>query len=201
MVSHGTPTAVPPEERLLAVTIPGRPLCHGWNVIGDGKAVCAMKIFDADQVPDLMVAVLPERTDVVLPGRACIVYWTVDRVNYSLLGALNMEKPSAMFRTGWGGTLSPGSIVELTVSIESAEFAQNLGIDILVAGGVEERRNFARAIARDLWNFLTSFSQRAPGAGGVQSNGEMMLIPTNILDHWMTRFDSKYKRDPNFMMK
>lgn len=54
--------------------------------------------------------------------------------------------------------------------------AMNLGIDTLLAGGQEERRNFARAIAKDLWTFLASFSQHAPMGGGVQTSGEMMLV-------------------------
>ena len=29
----------------------------------------------------------------------------------------------------------------------------------------------------------------------------MMLVPTNIFDRWMTRFATKYNRDPHFMMK
>ena len=29
----------------------------------------------------------------------------------------------------------------------------------------------------------------------------MMVVPKNIFDRWMERFDRKYKQDPNFMMK
>jgi hypothetical protein len=29
----------------------------------------------------------------------------------------------------------------------------------------------------------------------------MMVVPNNIFDEWMKRFDRKYKLDPNFMMK
>jgi len=28
-----------------------------------------------------------------------------------------------------------------------------------------------------------------------------MLVPTNIFDRWMARFEAKYRRDPHFMMK
>jgi mannose-1-phosphate guanylyltransferase len=31
--------------------------------------------------------------------------------------------------------------------------------------------------------------------------GEMMMVPTNILDRWIERFNRKYQIDPNFMMK
>merc|ERR1712146_318896 len=137
--------------------------------------------------------------------QAAILYYTANGTDWVLLGAVAQAKPSAMLRTGWGSVLEQGASVQIAVSIEPMATAANLGLDMLAAGGVEERRTFARAIAKDLWTFLTSFSQKPPsgvgGAASVQSNGEMLLVPTNILDHWMSRFESKYNRDPNFMMK
>jgi hypothetical protein len=99
-----------------------------------------------------------------------------------------------MFRTGWGALVAPGASVQLAVSLESMDVAANLG---LAAGGeaLEDRATFAAAIARDLWAFLTSFAQ------GVQSNGQMMLVPTTVLDKWLARFNTKFARDPNFMLK
>jgi hypothetical protein len=60
--------------------------------------------------------------------------------------------------------------------------------------GVDDRHAFAHKIAIDLFQYMTSFSQPT-------QVGEMMLVPTNILDRWMERFDRKYQYDPNFMMK
>ena len=73
----------------------------------------------------------------------------------------------------------------------SLETIQNLE---LMHSGVEDRREFAHKIALDLFQYMTSFSQ------GTQV-GEMMVVPTNILDRWMERFDRKYSINPNFMMK
>ncbi|RHY71222.1 hypothetical protein DYB34_013499, partial [Aphanomyces astaci] len=70
------------------------------------------------------------------------------------------------------------------------ESVRNLGIE---ASGLEERKSFALKIAQDLFNFMTSFS--------TSTNSSMMVVPTNLLDRWMERFESKYRRDPNFMMK
>jgi len=82
------------------------------------------------------------------------------------------------------------------------DVATNLGLG---ASGeaVEDRKAFAAAIARDLWAFLTSFAQTSPlgSGGGVQSNGEMMLVPTSVLDRWLVRFNEKFSIDPNFMLK
>ncbi|RHY32192.1 hypothetical protein DYB32_002774 [Aphanomyces invadans] len=72
----------------------------------------------------------------------------------------------------------------------SADNVRNLGIE---ASGLEERKSFALKIAMDLFNFMSSFS--------TSSNSNMMVVPTNLLDRWIERFESKYRRDPNFMMK
>jgi len=196
-VPHPHPAA----EHLLAVIVPGRPIQSDWHIVGESRAVLSGHIVSAPEVPEIMVSLLPDRADFMRPELAAVLYWTSDGANWSLLGALWQQKPSAMFRTGWGSSLPPGSSVQLAVALEPMDVASNLGLDVLAAGGAEEKRTFARAIAKDLWNFLTSFSQHVPGGGGLQSNGEMMLVPTNILDRWMDRFDQKYQRDPNFMLK
>jgi hypothetical protein len=50
---------------------------------------------------------------------------------------------------------------------------------------VSDRRGFARAIARDLMAFVTSFA--AP--------------PADVVDRWLARFDAKYARDPSFYLR
>ena len=63
----------------------------------------------------------------------------------------------------------------------------------LTSSGVEDRFAFAHKIALDLFTFMTSFAQNTqPG---------FMLVPTNIFDQWLARFERKYRVDPNFMMK
>ena len=63
----------------------------------------------------------------------------------------------------------------------------------LTTSGVEDRFAFAHKIALDLFTFMTSFSQSSqPG---------YMMVPTNMFDQWMQRFERKYRLDPNFMMK
>ena len=37
--------------------------------------------------------------------------------------------------------------------------------------------------------------------GQVQTQGDMMLVPINVLDRWLERFHAKFARDPNFMLK
>lgn len=81
-------------------------------------------------------------------------------------------------------------VLQLGVSIESLDNVKNLGIE---ASGFEERKAFALKIAQDLFNYMSSFS--------TSNNASYMTIPTNLLDKWMERFETKYRRDPNFMLK
>lgn len=99
-------------------------------------------------------------------------------------------------------------VVQLGVSIEPMSTIANL--PSLSGSGVNDRYAFAKKIADDLYQFMTSFStpttcasSTVPNSPGVvvSPNREMMMLPTNILDQWMIRFDRKYKKDPNFMMK
>jgi hypothetical protein len=75
--------------------------------------------------------------------------------------------------------------------LRSVEILENLE---LVSSGVDDRRAFAHKIALDLYKFVGSFARTT-------EMGEVMVIPTNVLDQWMHRFEDKYRRDPNFMMK
>jgi len=184
-------------SQLFAVTVPGRLMQLDWQAVGPARAIMNEDIASASEVPDVMVSMLPG-SSLIAPDQAAVVYWSIDGVDWSLLGALSHATPSGMFRTGWGTLVAPGAAVRLAVSVEPLETARNLGLG---ASGeaVEDRKAFAAAIARDLWNFLTSFSQAVPGS--VQASGGMMLVPTTVLDRWIERFNAKFARDPNFMLK
>ena len=81
----------------------------------------------------------------------------------------------------------------LKCSLNRLETISNLD---MVNTGVEDRLAFAHKIALDLFQFMTSFS-----SGDPSSNNNCLIVPTNIFDKWFSRFEAKYKIDPNFMMK
>jgi len=200
-------------QQLFAVVVPGRPMQTLWHGLSDTRAVLFDAIFNARDIPDVCLSFIPgEGSSFMVADRAAVFYWAPmdtnsgNAENWSLLGALHAQAPSGLFRTGWGAALAtlPATAVRLAVSLEPMAVATNLGLG---AGGeaIEDRRNFAAAIARDLWNFLGSFSQTTPyaqqQASAIQSDGSFMMVPTDILDRWMERFNHKFNRDPNFMLK
>ena len=58
----------------------------------------------------------------------------------------------------------------------------------------DDRYFFAHKIAKDLHNFMSSFSADS-------GSSDTLIVPSNIFNRWMQRFEDKYRRDPNFMMK
>lgn len=59
----------------------------------------------------------------------------------------------------------------------------------------DRQRAFAVKVAENLYRFMESFARPVPGMG------EAMVVPTDVLDQWMKRFESKYRRDPSFVLK
>ncbi|KAL9183603.1 hypothetical protein ACHAXT_004459 [Thalassiosira profunda] len=122
---------------------------------------------------------------------------TPTTTEFELLGALANHKPSGAFRTGWAtnDTLSnainaPSSTItiNLGVSIEPMASVQNMGMV------QNNTTNVAKQIATDLFNYMQSFDT---GAGG----GGNMVVPKNIFERWLARFEAKARVDPNFFMK
>ena len=54
------------------------------------------------------------------------------------------------------------------------------------------REDFAKRVAFNLFRYLESF-------GGTQ--GDRIVVPTNVLDQWFRRFQEKFRRDPDFLAR
>eukprot|EP00553_Chaetoceros_curvisetus_P006607 CAMPEP_0204618314 /NCGR_PEP_ID=MMETSP0717-20131115/4999_1 /ASSEMBLY_ACC=CAM_ASM_000666 /TAXON_ID=230516 /ORGANISM="Chaetoceros curvisetus" /LENGTH=262 /DNA_ID=CAMNT_0051632019 /DNA_START=50 /DNA_END=838 /DNA_ORIENTATION=+ len=135
---------------------------------------------------------------------------------FELLGALTPNKTSAVFTTGWStheallsmiskvqqnnnnmGNDNNGINITLGVSMEPLTNIANLSH--MSDRGVDERKHVAKRIATDLFNYLQSFDDR--GTTGVGVRPGMMVVPNNVFDRWLKRFEGKIARDPNFFMK
>ena len=121
---------------------------------------------------------------------------TSTTTEFELVGAISNQKPSGAFRTGWSTneTLStalnsPTSnvTINLGVSIEPMASIQNMGMI------PDKTIHVAKKIAMDLFNYMQSFDT---GGGGAN-----MVVPKNVFERWMSRFEAKAKVDPNFFMK
>jgi len=136
-----------------------------------------------------------------------MIYWQITGADpnvqqqpstgFELLGTLTPDKPSQIFRTGWSeheqllDIMSSNIPVMVTfgLSIEPLASIVNVqGVD-----RIENRMFVAHKIASDLFKYMQSFD-----TGG--SAGQM-IVPTNVFDRWMKRFEVRFRRDPNFFLK
>eukprot|EP00238_Polyblepharides_amylifera_P013997 CAMPEP_0196578166 /NCGR_PEP_ID=MMETSP1081-20130531/7118_1 /TAXON_ID=36882 /ORGANISM="Pyramimonas amylifera, Strain CCMP720" /LENGTH=92 /DNA_ID=CAMNT_0041897291 /DNA_START=595 /DNA_END=873 /DNA_ORIENTATION=+ len=67
----------------------------------------------------------------------------------------------------------------------------------LVAGSKED---FAKRVAVDLFRFMESFHDTNTGASVSQLGGSL-VIPADCLDKWFTKFQHKFRRDPEFLTR
>ncbi|CAN0135036.1 unnamed protein product [Pylaiella littoralis] len=173
------------------VLAPGRLVHSEFRTIDASK--CVIEIINPREVDEVVFFLLP--TSPVPPGHAAVLYFSVpNSEHWEVLGAVGFNKPSGIFRTNWptNEQMQSCTVVQLGVSIESEDVVTNLQLG---DGGVQDRKQFALKIAKDLFQFMSSFSH------STQAGPEMMVVPTNVLDRWIQRFESKYNRDPNFMLK
>ncbi len=141
-----------------------------------------------------LVSSLPNGSDGNPTGLA-IYFATPPFQDWEFLTALSNAKPSVIVNAGWSlnPVVNQSPVIRLGISIEPA-------VELLPKMETLEvpdfRRDFARKIALNLFRFIESFSQ-----GGPSRDGNFLRCPQDVLDRWLVRFDEKYKRDPNFILK
>jgi Protein of unknown function (DUF775) len=188
------------------------------------KAV--VMIAEPATIPELTFFLLPSTP--IPAGYGAVLYFSIPPFeHWVLIGSVTLDKPSGSFRTGF--TTNEGLVgcpcIQLGVSLEpyvspfvsylyyprryfTAQKINLVNLLIFICcddridtitnlsleySGVEDRFAFAHKIALDLFRYMTSFAQ-----GGSAGS---MIVPTNVFDKWMERFERKYALDPNFMMK
>jgi len=116
---------------------------------------------------------------------------------FELVGAITNERPSGSFRTGWAtnetlsaaiNSVSSSITINLGVSIEHISNIQNIGAI------KNDTTHVAKKIAVNLFNFMSSFDDGSGGGGNI-------VVPKNVFDRWLSRFEAKARVDPNFFMK
>mmetsp|Transcript_74664 Transcript_74664/g.103757 ORF Transcript_74664/g.103757 Transcript_74664/m.103757 type:complete len:182 (-) Transcript_74664:478-1023(-) len=173
----------------IGIVIPGRVVEMGFEPAGDDKFATVVE--SPGDVAEICMFLTP---DAELPeGGGLAVFWTADGEEWAALGVLSADRPSAIFQTGWksNAEMQACPAVQIGVSIESADFVDNLGDAV---NNADDKLGFARLVAGNLWNFMGSFAEET-------EDGEFVVAPMNALDAWLEKFETKFRRDPEFLLK
>jgi ribulose-phosphate 3-epimerase len=57
------------------------------------------------------------------------------------------------------------------------------------------KETFARRVAMDLFRYMESFQ------AATAVSADHMVVPMNVLDRWFTKFQDKFRRDPDFLTR
>jgi hypothetical protein len=185
---------------LFGIVVPGREVITSCEQIDDRKFV--VDIDDPASVPDLSLFLLPVAME-RFPAPQCAgaaLYFTEDNENWQHIGSLSWDRPSDSFRTGWPDhpTVSKLRTVRLGISFEGDLTLREIETQTEAKSGADDRLEVARGVALDLFRFCESFSTTTSARVGGE---EKLILPTDFLERWMKRFESKYARDPNFFFK
>jgi hypothetical protein len=104
-------------------------------------------------------------------------------------GYCSAASPSEVFPAAWpgGGSERPAAC-QVGVTVEPlAELSQR------EATAVASRGEFAKRVAQHLFRFLSSFPS--------SPRGTETLIPNNALGQWLDKFQQRFARDPDFLLR
>lgn len=135
---------------------------------------------------------LPTEQSLPNPELALAVYVQSPGSNWEYRGAVNSQRPSAVIPLVWparvGSPQAPNGAplpAQIGLSIESAA-----SLPAAVVGTQQRAEEFARKVGENLFHFMQSFSS--------SSNG-MLVVPVNILNQWFTKFQERFRVDPDFL--
>lgn len=187
--------------------VPGGPVRNDFAAVDGSGTKFALQLNSPGDFPNPLLVhelVFFLGAPLAVPNQGVMVYWQLasgqEQSGFELLGAITMDQPSQIFRTGWSEhdqflSISPNRPVTVTIglSIEPLESIRNV-VAANTANANTRRPLVAQKIAQDLYNFMQSFDSGVGGSG-------TMVVPTNIFERWWKRFESKSQRDPSFFLK
>ena len=75
----------------------------------------------------------------------------------------------------------------------SMELIQNVAPLVENKANSDIRQVYAKKVALNLFRFMESFNKNT-------SQQELLILPCDVLDKWLLRFENKFRLDPNFVL-
>lgn len=112
------------------------------------------------------------------------------------LGAVANERSSDTFSTGFPfkEDLQFTETVKICIQAQTFEEIANL---VPASDGQKE---YSKLVAHNLYNFMMSYHNPEMLVNN-QTGREYLVIPSDVFTRWMKKFDEKYQKDPNFILK
>mmetsp|Transcript_3626 Transcript_3626/g.10877 ORF Transcript_3626/g.10877 Transcript_3626/m.10877 type:complete len:180 (-) Transcript_3626:514-1053(-) len=171
---------------MFGLCINGRPVITDFQQVDANKF--AVEVPAAESIHELAFFLLPGSAlsdDYI----ACLYASAEPFEEWLLLGSVTTDTPSSICHVKWKNPVGAGSSARFGVSIEPKGMSAALtGSRMLRSSSfaAEDVKEFAKAIATDLFRYLDSYGHSA----GPQA--------MNILDKWFLRFSKKMEHDPDF---
>jgi protein Hikeshi len=202
--------AYPPPRPVFGLIVPGFPVRTDFSPVTATQFSLTLPDLPLRTVTEMVLFATDVATSIP-PDCGVLCYWQITRraesTGFALWGALTAAQPSALFRTGWSEQESVASMLQndpttasaaaLTIglSIEPWSQVQNVVGAAARLDVTNHRLLVAHKIALDLFRFMQSFDTGASGSA------QLMTVPKNIFDRWYQRFETRFRRDPNFFLK
>ena len=173
---------------MIGIIIPGSPIITGGPIETTNVVVDVNNPKTVNNITMFLTQPIPNDCG------AALYYSVPPYQTQQFLGCICNQRPSDTFYTNWSldqnvnihPTIKIGVQMEKLKNIEMA-FKEKIQVDI--------NQEFAKRLAKNLYNYLDSFNQNQ------DQNLKLLAVPVNFLDNWYNKFLSKYKVDPNFLMK
>lgn len=107
-----------------------------------------------------------------------------DQASWHYLGAISSTQPSVVFKTRfvWSARDAIPTTVQFGVELQPSTQLEQAPPEKVSAEVLE----VGRRIGQDLYQYLASFASQVTTA-----NGEFIQLPTQALEKWLARFNSK----------
>ena len=161
----------------LGLAFPGRPVITQFASDGPGRFV--IDVPNPGEISDFCVFLTSPLPD---NEHGISVYYGL--AGWQFIGALSNTKPTIIVNPGWALNPEINSLPLVRVALVY-ETPTEILPKLAVVEQSDFRKVFAKKVALNLVHFLQSF-------GGV---------PLQAIDKWFAKFEEKFKRDPNFVLK
>jgi Protein of unknown function (DUF775) len=176
----------------IGIAISGRPVITNLTQTGVGQFV--VEIPNPSTISDVCIFLLP---GISLPeGQGLGFYYKVGE-NVLTLGSLMNNAYSSFIKTDWPTNPHFRDLASIMLGISVQSIADLANItQKSQTEDISKKISFVQLVARDISNYLSSFSTIVPASLG---GGERLVLPLDCIDKWLIKFEHKFRMNPLFL--